>query len=378
MFRVATLEMFSLRETMFINADTLHSLQIMGAESHPHSHNKGPTNARSGEKEGLSVYGLFHHLARTSQGRFLLRQQFLRPSLNLDVINERLGAVGVFTRPDNDPALHTLVHNLKSVSNMRVMMVNLRKGVAGSSKGTGGFSKSIWTSIRAFAFHALKIKDTLQEVLGGEALAIRNKVLQKFEGYHFAQIGRKISETINLEGSAEQGRTVIMPGVDEELDQMKQTLDSLDDLLNRVARKLSERMPSDIRATLNVIYFPQIGFLCTTPVDEATGNAVYDGTFDSPWERMFATKEQVYFKNSETLEMDDHFGDVYGIISDREIEISHELAQHLLQYEELLTSCSDICGELDALLALAQGAKIYKLCRPRITDDNVVRIKGGR
>lgn len=49
--------------------------------------------------------------------------------------------------------------------------------------------------------------------------------------------------------------------------------------------------------------------------------------------------------------MDDHFGDVYGIISDREIEISHELAQFVLQYEELITSCSDVCGELDRYIA---------------------------
>jgi DNA mismatch repair protein MSH5 len=131
-------------------------------------------------------------------------------------------------------------------------------------------------------------------------------------------------------------------------------------------------------STLNVIYFPQIGFLVTVPVDPETGAAVYDGSFDNPWERMFATEEQIYFKNSETREMDDHFGDVYGIISDREIEISHELAQYLLQYEELMTSCSDICGELDSLLALAQGAKMYKLCRPRMTHDNVILIKGGR
>lgn len=55
----------------------------------------------------------------------------------------------------------------------------------------------------------------------------------------------------------------------------------------------------------------------------------------------------MYFKTSEMREMDDHFGDVYGIISDREIEISHELAQYVLQYEELLTTCSDVCGELD-------------------------------
>jgi DNA mismatch repair protein MSH5 len=73
------------------------------------------------------------------------------------------------------------------------------------------------------------------------------QVFERFEGYHLAQIGRKISETIDLEGSTEEGRTVIMPGIDEELDQMKRTLDSLDDFLNRVARKLSEKMPSNMR-----------------------------------------------------------------------------------------------------------------------------------
>jgi DNA mismatch repair protein MSH5 len=45
--------------------------------------------------------------------------------------------------------------------------------------------------------------------------------------------------------------------------------------------------------------------------------------------------------------MDNHFGDLYGMISDREIEISHELAQFVLKYEVLLTTVSDICGEVD-------------------------------
>lgn len=92
--------------------------------------------------------------------------------------------------------------------------------------------------------------------------------------------------------------------------------------------------------------------------------------------------------------MDDHFGDLYGIISDREIEISHELAQFVLQYEELFTSCSDVCGELDrsvpetcsilptdaapSLLALAQGAKTYNLVRPCMTLENTIQIEKGR
>jgi DNA mismatch repair protein MSH5 len=37
-------------------------------------------------------------------------------------------------------------------------------------------------------------------------------VFQHFEGYHLAMIGRRISETIDLTASAEQGRTAIMTG----------------------------------------------------------------------------------------------------------------------------------------------------------------------
>ena len=69
----------------------------------------------------------------------------------------------------------------------------------------------------------------------------------------------------------------------------------------------------------------------------------------------------------------------------------------MLQYEEVLTTASDICGELDryrfegrisngtylsnvitSLLALAQGARKYKFSRPRITEENIIAIKGGR
>lgn len=134
--------------TRFINADTLHSLQILGPESHPNSHNQGPTKAASGSKEGLSVYGLFHHLARTPQGRYLLRQYFLRPSLNVDVINQRLDTIHTFLRPENASALDTLVDSLKAVGNMRAIMINLRKGVDGGTGKRGNFSSSVWASIR--------------------------------------------------------------------------------------------------------------------------------------------------------------------------------------------------------------------------------------
>jgi DNA mismatch repair protein MSH5 len=94
------------------------------------------------------VYGLFHHLAHTPQGKTLLRQFFLRPSLNLGVIEERLDTVGTFVRPENADALDKLVKELQSVKNLRVIMINLRKGAGGGSGKVGGVSKNVWAGIR--------------------------------------------------------------------------------------------------------------------------------------------------------------------------------------------------------------------------------------
>lgn len=365
--------------TRFINHDTLHSLQVMENESHPNTHNQGPTKASSGSKEGFSVFGLFYHLARTPQGKHLLRQCFLRPSLNLDTIQERLNTIRTFLRPENSVSFDAIVSSLKNTGNMRTTLIGLRKGTTvGAGKNGNSNSSSLWVSVRRFAFHALKIKEIFHEVIGGNQLSIGTKIFEKFQGYHLAQVGRKISDTVDFEKSAEESRTVIVEGIDGELDNMKRTFAGLDDLLGNVAHNLSEKLPITFQGSLNVLYFPQIGFLITLPLDHLTGEAIYNGSPENPWERMFSTEDQVYFKNNQMREMDGHFGDLYGIISDREIEISHELAQFVLEYEELLTTASDICGELDCLLALAQGARLYKLCRPKVTSDNTIQIKSGR
>ncbi|KAF2145739.1 uncharacterized protein K452DRAFT_244048, partial [Aplosporella prunicola CBS 121167] len=379
MFRVSAIEMFTVTGNMFINMDTLLSLQIMQSECHPHSHNQGPTKSNSGSKEGLSVYGLFHHLARTPQGKLLLRQYFLRPSLNLEVITQRLDAVAAFLQPENASVTTSLVKNLRSVKNMRLVTINLRKGISGGSNTRTGITNGgVWISLRNFAYYALKIKDDLQELSRTDQLPISRKIFEKFEGPRLAQVGRKISEVVDFEQSAEQRRTVVLNGVDEQLDNMKRTYDGIEHLLSQVARHIAEQVPTTISAELNVIFFPQLGFLITVPYNTETECGVWEGSADDPWERMFTSEQVAYYKNENVREMDDHFGDLHGLICDREIEIIHALAQSILDYEELLTSTSDICAELDALLALAQGAKMYRFTKPIVMTENVIKIQKGR
>ena len=132
-----------------VNADTLASLQILQSESNPNTHSQGPTNASPGAKEGLSVYGLFHHLARTPQGKYLLRQYFLRPSLDLKIINQRLDTANVFLRPENNGLMNDVIKSLGQIKNMRTVMVHLRKGISNGMTKGGGVKSGIWSSLRS-------------------------------------------------------------------------------------------------------------------------------------------------------------------------------------------------------------------------------------
>ncbi len=120
----------------------------MSSESHPHSHNQGPTPSSSGSKEGLSVYGLFRHLARTPQGKYMLRQYFLRPSLSIDLINGRLDTIGVFLRPENASPFESIVKSLSAIINIRKLLINMRRGISGGSGKAGSTAQSVWSGIQ--------------------------------------------------------------------------------------------------------------------------------------------------------------------------------------------------------------------------------------
>jgi len=175
-FRVRTIEMFTLSDMMFINADTLASLQILQSEFHPNSHMQGPNGASSNAKESLSVFGLFHHVVSTPQGKYKLRQIFLRPSLDLEIIEERQATIGILIRPDNSLALGKMVKSLKKIKNIRTVVIHLQKGVSGVSRRGSAMQRGVWANLQQFTFHTLKIIEAVTELIDGQDLIIVSKV----------------------------------------------------------------------------------------------------------------------------------------------------------------------------------------------------------
>ncbi|BCS09828.1 MutS protein msh5 [Aspergillus luchuensis] len=269
-----------------------------------------------------------------------------------------------------------MVKGLKHIKNLQYAMINLRKGISTGSGKIMGFKATVWATLLAFAFYGIDIHDALRETSDGANLALHNKALRAFEAAQLYKVGRMIQEIVDIDSSEEQGRTVVKPGIDRELDRIKDRYDGMNSLLKQVAIEIATTIPESYDIDVNVIYFPQLGFNIAIPLNEA-GDAAYRGVEDE-WELMFFTENRAYFKDFRMREMDEKLGDIYGIICEKEIEIVYDLAQRVLHYETVLLEASDVCGQIDSLLAMAQAASFYRLVRPKMVEGDVIKIRGGR
>ncbi|XXG99069.1 hypothetical protein Hte_005403 [Hypoxylon texense] len=378
-FRIRSVEMFALFDSMFVNADTLVSLQILQSEYHPNSHQRGPSGSTSGAKESLSVFGLFQHLARTPQGKLKLRQIFLRPSTDIDLINARQKTISFLLRPGNTEVLMQLSNELKKIKNMKSVTALLEKGVDIPGQKIS-IASNVWASIQRFAAYSLQLRDSLRTLPGAENITTIRKVTDVIQPQPLCQVGELISQTIDFEQSMERGRTAVKHGVDPNLDELKRSYDGMEHFLTNVIARLRNELPEWARNYVqNCIFFPQLGFLTVVSVNPETGKGNYDGEgLNDVWERMFAADGCVYYKNRQMKEMDEHFGDAYCMIIDREIEIIHELAVKVLAHQEAIITASDVLGELDSIFALAIGCGQYNWAAPKMTTQNIIHIEGGR
>ncbi|KAI1079458.1 muts domain V-domain-containing protein [Whalleya microplaca] len=378
-YRIRSVEMFAPFDCMFVNADTLVSLQILQSEYHPNSHQRGPNHSTSGAKESLSVYGLFHYLARTPQGKSKLRQIFLRPSTDIDLINTRQKTLSFLLRPENTETLMELSKNLRRIKNMKAILALLRKGVDIPGR-KASVANNVWAALQRFAMCSLQVRESLDALPGADKIEIIRKVIEVIEPHRIKQTGSLISHTIDFEQSSERGRTAVKHGVDANLDELKRRYDGMDSFLDGVITKLRRDVPEWAQQYVqNCIFYPQLGFLTVVSLNPETGKSTYNGEgLDDVWEGMFTADGCVYYKNRWMKEMDEQVGDAYSMIIDREIELIHELAVKVLELEESIVAVSEVLGEFDSFLALAIGCGQYGWVAPKMTSQNTIRIEGGR
>lgn len=92
-----------------VDSASMRALQIFQEDRHPSAMGIGQS------KEGFSVYGMLNTCA-SSMGRRLLRLWFLRPIINLEVLNQRQDAVHFFMHaPDVIKSVRTVLRKTRDV-----------------------------------------------------------------------------------------------------------------------------------------------------------------------------------------------------------------------------------------------------------------------
>ncbi|KAI9451401.1 DNA mismatch repair protein MutS [Russula earlei] len=346
----------SLDKVMQINADALFSLQVFETESHASIHS-------TKTKEGLSLFGTLDS-TKTTLGRSLLRTWLLRPSLSFKVIDARHDAVECFTRPENLDIASVMHSQLGGIKNIPRILSALKAGKANLAN---------WQGLVKFTFHTAMLRDKLGELSVAGEVDIVKKLMTSLDIAAFREVGK----AIDWEESTLLQRVCVRPHIDEELDNRKHIYNGIDVVLSKVAEGISPTVPQDYATSLNVVYFPQLGFLVCVPMLEewrsGDGIEVLDG-----WTFQFSSESHVYLKNDKMHDLDKHLGDLYPSIIDRELEIIHELAESVLPFAEAINEACDICAELDCLLCFAEATNQYNYKRPQMSEENVINIKQGR
>ncbi|KAI6147241.1 muts domain V-domain-containing protein [Pisolithus tinctorius] len=352
---IQSIEALVLDKVMHINADALHSLQVFESENHASIHSEKT-------KEGLSLFGIFN-ATRTALGRSLLRTWLLRPSLSLEVLEARHTAVECFLLPENTPAIGALQTHLKGITSVPKTMKALKYG-----KGTA----NDWQALVKFTYHSSMLCDALSEVYRCGNIEVVKKFTGAVDLRSLKEIGNVINKTIDWEESAEVERICIRPHIDEELDNRKHAYCGIDSVLSKVAQQISQSVPAEYATSLNVVYFPQLGFLITVPMLEewtsGAGIKVLEG-----WS--FQERIALLIPGAD---MDHHIGDLHSSIVDREIELVQELLEKIVPFHDSIMNICDVCAELDCLLAFAEAARSFNYRRPRMVEGSIMDIVQGR
>ncbi|KAL5040442.1 hypothetical protein RTP6_007446 [Batrachochytrium dendrobatidis] len=178
--------------------------------------------------------------------------------------------------------------------------------------------------------------------------------------------------------SKEEARLVVKQNVDEDLDSFKKTYSNLETILSTVATTVAQTVPQTLSKSLNIVYFPQLGYLVAisnSAILKCQSNHDYaiDGLLFQ-----FSTATMAYYKSDMMYELDDTLGDIHSMIVDRELEVVQQLREVMLDHGEYFLQASRTLTELECILSLTEAAVRYKYTRPTMTHESGLHIIGGR
>ncbi|EDO15257.1 hypothetical protein Kpol_461p11 [Vanderwaltozyma polyspora DSM 70294] len=368
---VLSLSSINVTDRMFVDSDTLYSLNIL-----PRLMKYGNDNTL-----GNGCFSLFEILNQTCSqpAKQLLRSWLVTPLSDKDQIEARFNIVDTFISKVNAITFENLCFHITKcpdVSNVFNKFIS------------NGPSYIAWRRINDFLLNGIEIHHCLtllnHETRTQDIIETTKKTISTSD---LKNLVREINSVIDFELSQESKNLVIREGIDDKLDECRQVYRQLEDILNSLANEVEvsifevisqgEFNPDLSKDNLiNALYIPQLGYLIT--LDNS-----FEGYIDCSelfgWKEVFRTPTNIYFKDERSKRLDEEFGDIYGNISDLEIDILLKLQERVFENATLIQNFNKLIIELDVLSSFARVSIEKSYIRPTIIKDrSIIDIKGGR
>uniref|UniRef100_A0A0R0L340 DNA mismatch repair protein MSH5 n=1 Tax=Glycine max TaxID=3847 RepID=A0A0R0L340_SOYBN len=328
----------------FLKLDTTahEALQIFQIDKHPSHMGIGRA------KEGFSVFGMMNKCV-TPMGRRLLRNWFLRPILDLEVLNYRLNSISFFLC--SEELVASLRETLKSVKDIPHL---LNKFDSPSSICTSSDWTSLLKSICAL-LHVNEIFEVgISEGLREELKYLNLDIVEKASSYITAELGyvyELVIGVIDVNRTKEKGyATVVKEGFCDELDELRQIYEELPEFLEEVSSLELAQLPvlcKDKRIPC-IVYIQQIGYLMCI-FEEKPEETTLEQLVD--WEYTFCDTDgetkRYFYRTPKTRELDSLLGDIHHKILDMERAIARDLFSRILLFRTHLIKVATFAAELD-------------------------------
>ncbi|XP_015256862.1 PREDICTED: mutS protein homolog 5 [Cyprinodon variegatus] len=348
---------YTLKGVVYIDRDTYSVLQIFKSDLHPSVY-----KLQSGEKEGLSLYGILNR-CRSRFGSKLLRQWFMRPTQDLAVLHRRQEVICFFTSPRNSDVLNTLQASLRNIRNIPGL---LRRMTHSNTKVTD------WQHLYKTVYSAACIRDSVRHL--PQSIQLFREISEKLSD-DLNYIAALLKRVVDFDASLEENRFTVKPNVDSAIDEKKRRMMGLSDFLTDVARRELEQLDSRISSCC-VIYIPLIGFLLSVP---RLPSMVEKEDFEMEGlEFMFLSEDRLHYRSQRTRELDNLLGDLHCDIRDMETVVMTQLQNAVLERSGSLHQVLDLMAELDCLMAMSSASQEYCYTSPKLTRHRKIAITQGR
>ena len=357
---ISGIETFTLKNVLFIDRSSLESLQIFQQVHHP-------SVFKTSSKEGLSLFAVLNR-TRTFVGRKLLRSWFYRPTSDAAVLKRRHEAIAFFLHARNSELTHGIADHLRRIGNVTRILSRLR---------TSTLSVNDWNCVMKTSQNALRIADACRSVLSNrkeETPQVLIDVVQHFTG-DLVTIVNRINSVVDADASKSDGVFTVKAGVCGSLDELRLRYARLPSVLSRIADEELATYTEYI-STCQVVYMRRIGYLLFIyKTDEMKSS----NNFSIPGVEFIAQSPQtVYYKTPATYRLDNDFGDILEIISDKQVRIGIELQDIIAGEAPVLLDVSRLTAELDCLMSFATVAREFSYVRPHITSAKGIHVKKAR